>query len=192
MLQNLWERFVWVIGGNEVEPFLPVWQLVLRTVVIYVVALLIIRVGKRRFMGSYTTFDILLGFVVGSILSRTITGSVQLIDMVFIVGTLVLLHWIIATASFYSERFSHLVKNSPRKLVIDGELQKDAMQKSKIGEKDLMQALREEANIETIDDVKNAYIERDGNITVIPKKNEPKIIEVETEKGVQTIRIVLE
>ena len=75
MVLNWWETFIWIIGGNEIDAAMPVWQLVLRTIAVYGVALLIIRVAKRRFMGGYTTFDILLGFVVGSVLSRAITGS---------------------------------------------------------------------------------------------------------------------
>lgn len=192
MLQNLWEKFVWTIGANEIDATLPVWQLVLRTIVIYIVALLLIRIGKRRFMGSYTTFDILLGFIVGSILSRAITGAIRFIDMFFVVAVLVALHWIIAVLSFYSQRFSNVVKNTARKLVIDGEIQKDAMQKSKIGENDLMQALREEANVDSLDKVKTAYLERDGNITVIPQGCQPHLVEVKVEDGVQTIKIVIE
>lgn len=193
MLQGLWEKFVWLIGANEVDAAsLSVWQIILRTILIYVVALLLIRIGKRRFMGSYTTFDILLGFIVGSILSRAITGAVRFIDMIFAVAALVFLHWIIATVSFYSERFGNLVKNTERKLVAGGKIQEDAMRKSKVGKNDLMQAVREQANIDSLDKVKAAYLERDGNITVIPKSGEPHLIEVKVEEGVQTIKILIE
>lgn len=192
MFQNLWENFAWLIGGGEVEPIMPVPQLILRTIVIYVVALAIIRVGKRRFMGSYTTFDILLGFIVGSILSRAITGTVRFLDMVLVVGVLVILHWLIATLSYYSDSFGNLIKDKPRELIVDGEIVEDALQKSKIGKNDLMQALREEANLESSEEVKTAYLERDGNITVIPKPHEPKIVEVQVENGVQTVKILIE
>ena len=192
MLKNLWESFIWMIGANEVDPAIPIWQLILRTIVIYLVALLVIRIGKRRFMGGYTTFDILLGFVVGSVMSRAITGAVRFIDMLVVVAGLVILHWIIATISFYSERFGKIVENTTRKLVIDGEIQKDEMRKSKIGKKDLMEAVRQGANIDSLDRVKTAYLERDGNITIIPHPSEPHIVEVKVEDGVQTVRILFE
>lgn len=192
MLQTWWERFIWAIGGSEIDPNLSPGQLILRTIVIYIVGLLIIRVGKRRFMGSFTTFDILLGFVVGSVMSRAITGAISFLDMFLAVSVLVTLHWLIAVASYYSDWMSNFFKSSARKIVVDGEVVEEAMQKSKIGKNDLAQAMREEANLEDIKDVKTAYIERDGNITVIPKKNEPQVIEVKVEKGVQTVRIVLE
>lgn len=192
MLQNVWNSFIWLIGGNDVDATLPIWQIILRTIVIYIVALLIIRLGKRRFMGSYTTFDILLGFIVGSILSRGITGAVRFVDMFAVVVVLVLLHWMIAVISFYSQRFSNVVKNTERKLIVEGEIQEDAMQKSKIGKNDLMQAIREEANVDSLDKVETAYLERDGNITVIPKSCKPHLVEVKVEEGVQTVKIVIE
>ena len=75
------------LSGRSAETKLmspiPIWQLVLRTIVVYGVALLIIRVAKRRFMGGFTTFDILLGFVVGSVFSRAITGTIQFCRYVF-------------------------------------------------------------------------------------------------------------
>ncbi|CAN5669483.1 hypothetical protein BH24ACI2_BH24ACI2_13730 [soil metagenome] len=192
MLQDLWKQIIWIIGAGEVDAALPLWQLVLRTIVIYIVALLLIRVGKRRFMGSYTTFDILLGFIVGSILSRAITGAIRFIDMIFVISALVGLHSLIAVLSFYSQRFSKIVKNTPRKIVVDGEVLDKEMRKSKIGENDLLQAAREKGKVETLDEIKTAYLERDGNITVIPKGSEPKIVEVKVENGVQTVRIVME
>ncbi len=191
MFQNLWENFLWLIGGGEVEAVMPVPQLILRAIITYIVALAIIRIGKRRFMGSYTTFDILLGFIVGSILSRAITGAVRFIDAVLVVGVLMILHWVIAAISYYSEYFGEIIKDEPRKLIVDGEIVEDALQKSKIGKNDLMQALREEANLESPEEVKTAYLERDGNITVIPKPYEPQIVEVKVENGVQTVKILI-
>jgi hypothetical protein len=61
MLESFWENLVWLIGGAHVEAEIPPWQLVFRTVVVYGVALFLIRVAKRRFMGGFTTFDIRIG-----------------------------------------------------------------------------------------------------------------------------------
>lgn len=189
MLESLWENFVWVIGGREIDAVIPVWQLVLRTIFVYATALFLIRVAKRRFMGGFTTFDILLGFVVGSILSRAITGAIRFIDMVVVVSVLIILHWILATITFYFDRTSELVKNSERELVKDGKIQEEAMRRSKIGKNDLLEALRKEGNVEKPEDVQSAYLERDGNITVIPKACESHVVEVSVEEGVQKIQI---
>jgi uncharacterized membrane protein YcaP (DUF421 family) len=191
MLQQLWERFIWMIGGDQAFERLPIWQVALRTVIIYVVALAIIRLAKRRFMGSYSAFDILLGFIVGSVMARSITGSLHLIDMVVVIGVLAIIHWVIATIVFYWGGFGKVVDNASRKLIVDGEINADALEKSKISEDDLMQALREKGSVDDPADVKAAYLESDGIITVIPKQREPQVIEVDVKEGVQTVRIIL-
>lgn len=193
MLQNWWENFIWLIGGNEVNAVIPLWQLVLRTIVVYGIALLIIRVAKRRFMGGFTTFDILLGFVIGSVLSRAITGTIRFVDMFFIVFVLVIMHWVISIIGYYSGSFiSDTVKNSARQLVKDGEMIEDAMRESKIGENDLMQAVRNKGNVESLDNVKSAYLERDGSITVIPNGCDAHLFEIEVKENVQTVKIKIE
>ncbi len=191
MLQNLWDVFSSGIGMNEINPVMSTWQMIPRTIVVYVVGLLLIRIGKRRFLGGYTTFDILLGFIVGSVMSRAITGAITLVNMFFVVLTLVGIHWVIAIVTYYFDT-DGMIKNSERQLIKDGKVDDDAMLKSKIGENDLLQALREKANVESPDEVKSAYLERDGSITVIPKGCETHIVEVEVKEGVQTVKIAIE
>jgi uncharacterized membrane protein YcaP (DUF421 family) len=65
------------------------------------------------------------------------------------------------------------------------------MEDSKLGDNDLLQALRQKGSVQSIEEVDCAYLERDGSITVIPKKPELKVLEVKVEKGVQTVKIVL-
>ena len=187
-MENLWENFIWAIGGKEVDGVIPIWQLILRTILVYATALLLIRIAKRRFMGGFTTFDILIGFVVGSILSRAITGAIRFIDMIVVISALIALHWILATLTYYFDS-KNIVKNSERQLIKDGEIQEEAMRRSKIGENDLLEALRQKGKVEKPENVKSAYLERDGNITVIPKNCETHVVEIKVEEGVQKIEI---
>lgn len=191
MLHNLWEIFSSGIGMNEISQVMSTWQMIPRTIVVYIVGLLLIRIGKRRFLGGYTTFDILLGFIVGSVMSRAITGAITLVNMFFVVATLVGIHWIIAVITYYFN-FGNVIKNSERQLIKDGKVIEDAMRASKLGENDLLQALREKANVESPDEVKSAYLERDGSITVIPKGCETHVLEIDVKEGVQTVKIAIE
>ncbi len=189
MLEGLWTNFISLIGGDEQYSTITVFQVVTRTVVIYLVALVIIRIGKRRFMGDYSAFDILIGLIVGSTMARAVTGTISLLNMVIVVGVLMALHWIIATLSVHWQGFGRFIENSPRKLIIDGAIQDDALLKSKITRDDLMLALRQESHIDDVELVKAAYLERDGSITVLPKDSVNTVQNVEVEKGVQTIKI---
>jgi uncharacterized membrane protein YcaP (DUF421 family) len=163
---------------------LNVWNMVIRAVVVYVAALFMVRLGEKRFMGKNTAFDMVLGIIFGSVISRAITGSSPFFPTLAAALVLVLLHWLFSTLSFYTDWFGTLVKGHNRVLVKGGEIQWDAMRQSHISEKDLMSALRSEAHV--------ARLERSGDISVIKASSEPKVVEVRVEQGVQTVRIKME
>lgn len=189
MLQEFLDVLIWLLGHEQMLDELSTIQIITRTIIVYGVALLLIRLGKRRFLGGYTAFDILMGFVIGSILSRTITGRENLLSSSIVILALVAIHYAISYLTFYFGRASNVVKDSERRLIKDGKIVERAMQKSKLGENDLLQALRKKGNVETPEDVAAAYLERDGSITVIPKKQEPKIIDIEIKEGVQVVKV---
>jgi hypothetical protein len=63
------------LGLGAGEEQLNAAQMALRAVVVYVVTVIIVRLGKKRFMGQGTAFDVILGIILGSIVSRAITGN---------------------------------------------------------------------------------------------------------------------
>lgn len=172
---------------------LTIWQMGLRTFIIYISAILLVKLGEKRFMGKNTAFDVIVGIMLGSILSRAITGTVSFFATIGAGAMLVGLHWLFAVASFHSDRFGNIVKGSDRVLVRDGEIQWDNMRKSHISRKDLELALRSNGKITDPDDVKVARFERSGDISVIPRDSKkPRVLEVSVQEGVQTIRIELD
>lgn len=191
MLQEVLDSFYWMLGANQEYSQLSALQMILRTVIVYGVALIMIRMGKRRFLGGYTAFDILMGFVVGSIMSRAITGRESFFNTIIVILTLMGLHYVISYITYYFDNASNILKNSERQLIKDGEINEDAMRKSKLGKNDLLQALRQKGSVTSPEQVDCAFLERDGSITVIPKKSDPKVLEVAVEQGVQTVKIVV-
>lgn len=189
MFQQLSSLFYWLIGIEQKIYEISTFQMVTRTIIVYAIALLLIRIGKRRFLGGYSAFDILMGFVVGSILSRTITGRENLFSASVVILTLMLIHYVISYLTFNYSNASKMLKNSARQLVRNGEIDMAAMELSKLGDNDLLQAIRQKGSVESIEGVESAYLERDGSITVIPKRRDPTIIEVKVEKGVQVVRL---
>jgi len=160
------ETLVTQILGLDVDE-LTIWHMVIRAVVVYMSALLMVRIGEKRFLGKYTAFDVILGIIFGSIVSRAVTGSSEFFPTLAAGLTLVLLHWLFATLSFHFDWFGTFVKGNSKILVKDGKILWDAMRSSHISEKDLMGALRSQANVDKLDEVKEARLERSGDISVI-------------------------
>ncbi len=66
------------------------------------------------------------------------------------------------------------------------------MQERHTGERDLMGSLRSQAKITDPSQVKEARLERNGQISVIPCDRQPEILQVAVQEGVQTVQIKLE
>jgi uncharacterized membrane protein YcaP (DUF421 family) len=190
-VQQLWQGLLAALAVDDLKAAMPAWQMMLRAVGVYLMALVLVRIGKRRFLGRNTSFDILLGFVVGSLMARAITGAVTMLNMVSVVATLIALHWLLVWIAL---RFGigGALKGSARQLIKDGQVDAAALRDCGIGEHDLEQALRAKAHLESPDQVRAAYFERDGNITIIPAQREARVIEIEVADGVQRVHVVLD
>ena len=167
------------------------WQIPLRGILIYAFTLAIVRLGSKRFLGKTTLFDTILGIMIGSVMSRGIDGSSDMLDTMLAGATLVTMHWVLAAIAFRTRRFGSLIKGNPVLLIENGELLEDAMRRTSISRKDLEEALRLDGMPAETARVQRAYLERDGSISVIPQHDTPRLIDVRVAAGVQTVRIEL-
>ncbi|MDO4246405.1 MAG: DUF421 domain-containing protein [Deinococcus sp.] len=168
------------------------WQIVLRTAITFAVTLLYVRIGNKRFIAQNTAFDLIVGFMLGSVMSRAVTGSVSLSTALIGGLSLVLLHRLTAALALRSEWWSSLVKGTTSRLVKDGQVDGRAMRASHLSDGDLEEAMRTSGVRSDVSQLESAVLERDGSISVLPKKKEPQILEVKVEDGVQVVRIRLE
>jgi uncharacterized membrane protein YcaP (DUF421 family) len=146
-------------------------QMSLRAVIVFLLALLLIRLGDRRFLGRQTGFDWVLGIVFGSVLSRAINGSAPFFASLGVAALLMALHWLLAALAVRSRAVSDAIKGRPSKLVQDGEVQWREMRRNHLTEDDLLEDLRYEAHLDSPAKVRVAHLECNGKISVI--KDEP-------------------
>jgi uncharacterized membrane protein YcaP (DUF421 family) len=155
------------------ETTLTWWQMSLRAIVVFIAALVIIRIGSARIFGKSTAFDIVLGIIYGSILSRAITGNAPFGQTLIAALVLVLLHRALASLAYHtSGKVGFIIKGEPQMLVKDGQLQQKALRDNCITDHDLEEAMRAKGNVRSIDEVETACLERSGNISIIPKKKD--------------------
>ena len=191
MLQSALEQLQSFFGFDRSLEDVNSFQMALRALLIYVLALSLVRIGSKRFLSQATAFDIIVAIMLGSILSRAINGSAPLLPTLLASGALVALHWVFAVLAYNTSFFGPLVKGEPRLLIKDGTVQEDQMRAAKLSEHDLEQALRAHS-LQDPSRVRRAYLERDGSISIVPLAKEPRILEVAAEEGTHTIRIKLE
>ncbi|HEY9402156.1 MAG TPA: YetF domain-containing protein [Pyrinomonadaceae bacterium] len=149
-----------------------VGQMSLRAFVVFMLAIAMIRIGNKRFMGKNAALDVLLGIVFGSMVSRAITGNAPFLPTLVASFVLVLLHWVLSAIAFRSSWFGTLVKGHDSVVVRDGEIQREAMKKAHLTEHDLQEAMRNDGEQPDTSKVALAHLERNGDISVIMRKSD--------------------
>lgn len=142
----------------------------IRAVLIFCLALLLVRAGDRRIFGKNTAFDIVLGIILGSVLSRAITGNAPFIPTAITSIVLIVLHWSFAWVAQHNHTFGKFIKGEKLLMIKDGQLQEQNMQRENITIHDLHEVLRLTGKLTRVEEVQEAYLERSGNISVIPRK----------------------
>jgi uncharacterized membrane protein YcaP (DUF421 family) len=192
MFQAVWDQLqTWLGLGQDVGDVGAI-QMALRTIIIYAFSLLIVRLGSKRFLSDATAFDVVVGIMLGSIMSRAINGSAPFFPTLLGGAALVGMHWLLGVLAVHASWFGTLVKGSPVLLIKNGNIQREGMRRAGLSNNDLEQALRLRSNQTDPAKIQLAYLERNGGISVLPCKHEPRIIHVSVEDGVQTVRIELE
>jgi uncharacterized membrane protein YcaP (DUF421 family) len=165
------------------------WQMVVRAVIVYSVTLFLIRLGKKRLFGKSTAMDVVLGVILGSVLSRSVNGSATLLSTAAAAATIIFLHALSAKLALLSPVLGVLLKGRPRTILKDGQLLHEEMRKSDLTDHDLEESLRCEARSTDASKMAEARLERNGKISFVKKQEAPKVVEVRVEQGVQTVRL---
>jgi len=146
------------------------WAMCIRAVLTFFIAIALIKVGGKRMFGKQGAFDIVVSIMLGTLLARGITGNSHFIPTLLAAFTLATIHRVIAYLTFVNKKLGKIVKGSADLIVKEGIMQFDMMKKHNITERDILEAVRSEGKLSDIKHVKEAYLERSGKISVIPKK----------------------
>lgn len=152
--------------GNDAHT-ITWWQMTLRAVLIFFFTLALVRFGGRRVFGKNTSFDIVVGVILGSTMSRVLTGNAPLLPTFAAATALIGLHWLLGALSLYSTGLARLVKGTELLLVENGEIRRDALRRANFTEHDLFESLRTAGHTTDLSDVKAAYLERNGHVSVV-------------------------
>ncbi|MGV3589945.1 MAG: DUF421 domain-containing protein [Adhaeribacter sp.] len=145
------------------------WQMSIRGIIIFLFTLLTIRFGDKRLFGKSAAFDIALGIILGSILSRGITGNAPFLPVLITSFVLVQLHRFLAYLACYTS-IGNFIKGKPYQLIKNGEVQHHQLNQSKITQHDLEEAMRLSGKTTNLANVESAYLERNGSISIINKE----------------------
>ena len=142
-------------------------QVSLRAVVVFVIALVIIRLGDRRFLSQKTAFDAVLGFILASMLARAVNGTSAFFPTLGGSFVLVMLHRVLAYWSRRSHVFGTLIKGRSDVIIRNGTFDETVAASNRLSEHDVLEDLRLHGNIASLEDAALAVYERNGQISVV-------------------------
>jgi len=145
-------------------------QMLARGVVVFFAGLALLRLAGKRLLGKWDALDIVLAVLIGSNLSRAMTGNAPLWPTLLTTALLLFLHWLLAEAAARMPALGMMLKGRATRLITDGEIDEGALRRHGVGRHDLEQALRC-AGHETSDGVAGAWLERNGEISVISARS---------------------
>jgi uncharacterized membrane protein YcaP (DUF421 family) len=145
-------------------------ELIVRGSAIYWFLFLIFRFILRRDVGSVGVADILILVIVADASQNAMAGEYKTVsDGMILISTLIFWNVALDWISFRSAFIRRFVTSPPLCLVREGVILRKNMRKEFITDEELWSKLRQN-EIESLDQVKAAYMEQDGGISVIKRK----------------------
>jgi len=153
--------------------FLPdtsLLEIILRGSVMYIALFAMLRIILKRQTGTLGMTDLLLITLLADASQNAMAGEYKSIpDGIVLVGTIIFWNYLFDWLSFKSEWFGRLIEPPPLPLIKNGRMLRRNMRQELITEDELMMQLREQG-LDNASKVKEAYIESDGQISVIQYK----------------------
>lgn len=186
-----WDQLSDFLRLREPVEDVGVLAMVARSAIIYLTALLLVRLASLRLLAKSSAFDVIVAVMLGSILSRAINGSAPLLPTVAAAAVLLILQGLLAFIARHTTWLGPVVKGEPVLLIDEGEIQEKGLRAADLTREDLIESLRLNISDDDPKRVRQAYFERNGKISVIPFPDAPKVVEVKVEEGVKSLRIEL-
>ena len=150
----------------------PPWELMLRGTLMYWFLFLVFRFVMRRDVGAIGVADVLLLVLIADASQNAMSGGYESVtDGVILVATIVGWNWLLDWAAFRFPAVRKLVEAPPLRLVHHGRVMRANLRRELMTLEELRSKLREQG-ITDFADVKLAYMEPDGQISIIRKSSE--------------------
>jgi uncharacterized membrane protein YcaP (DUF421 family) len=155
-----------LLGLDEKD--LQWYQMFIRTIIVFISAIVFIRIAGMRTFGTKTAFDVVVSITLGALLSRCISGHYPFFATLSSALFLALFHRICSWAIYKSNFLSKIMEGQSILLYKNGEKKKHLMAKNCISDKDITKALHEDC-LSDLEKVKEIWLEPDGKLSVVKK-----------------------
>jgi uncharacterized membrane protein YcaP (DUF421 family) len=147
---------------------------ILRSVLIYVFLIAMLRIVGKRELGQANTLDLVVLLLVANAVQNGIIGNdLSVTGAVIGAATLFVINELFSRATYLSPFASRLLEGEPTQLIEDGQLVKRALRSTGISLSEL-RAIARRQGFAHLGDVHTAILETNGVVTMF-KENEPLV-----------------
>lgn len=145
----------------------PWWELVLRSIVVFIVLLMLIRLTGKRQVGQLAPNDLVLLLILANAVQNSMNaGDNSLIGGLISAVTLIALNFFTTKLVLNSKKIEHFIEGKPQILIKDGVLFKNALSDAGITQEELNGAIRQHGCID-VSHVHLAILETNGSISIL-------------------------
>ncbi|CAB1129873.1 conserved membrane protein of unknown function [Candidatus Hydrogenisulfobacillus filiaventi] len=152
--------------GTAIGEWSEVGQLVVRTLVLYLVALTVFRAMGKRTLAKMGPFDFAVIIMIGEAVAIGMEDAkTPLINAVAITVALGALQYLLTWLNVRFRWLERVTQGTPTELIRDGQVDAAAMRRERISSADLQMELRQQ-EVQSPEEVKRALLEPTGEISV--------------------------
>jgi uncharacterized membrane protein YcaP (DUF421 family) len=146
----------------------PAWQIVFRTLAVYFVVLFGLRFFGKRQLGQMNVSDLVMILLIANAVQNAMVGpDVSLQGGLIAALVLLIVNFFVTRALSRSREAQKLLEGGPTLLVKDGRYVVQGLLHEGVAQEEVDMAIREHG-IATASQVRAAYLEPDGTISVVP------------------------
>lgn len=148
--------------------------IILRTLVVYVLIIIIFRLMGKREIGELSILDLVVFIMIAESAVMGIENIEKpLMETIVPMFLLMVIQILLATLSLKSKKLRELVDGKPSILIENGKINENEMKRQRYNFDDLLIQLREK-NISNLADVEFAILEPSGKLSVFEKDHKKK------------------
>lgn len=150
-------------------PSLPLWNLILRTVIVYIAVLMLLRLSGKRQVANLGTSELVALLLISNAVQNSMNGGDNsLTGGLVLAAVLMVMSFILAALTYFSRDWERFIQGRPTLLIHRGVLQRHNLRRELLNVRELRAQLRKQG-IQNIADVEEAVLESDGYISVVRK-----------------------
>ncbi len=163
----MWDYFFTIDWAETFVPQMTLPEALIRGTVVYFALLALLRVIPKWQAGPGSIASMLFVVMLGGLAADAVKGGGESVtDLLLMIATVMFWVIIVDRLAYRFPWFHSMVEDSPTCLIRDGQILHQNLRRETIAVDDLKAQLRRQG-VEDIDNVREAFLEPDGNISVV-------------------------